>query len=64
MKNLMHDLCMVKRFSDTVRYIDGQLTLSNTNFEEEIPNIYPPLHLTLSRACAIIERTRCGQTYF
>ena len=39
MKNLMHDnLCMAKRFSDTVRYIDDLLTLNNSNFEEEIPN--------------------------
>ena len=49
MKNLMHDnLCMAKRFSDTVRYIDDLLTLNNSNFEEEIPNIYPP-KLTLKR---------------
>ena len=49
MKNLMHDnLCMAKRFSDTVRYIDDLLTLNNSNFEEEIPNIYPP-ELTLKR---------------
>ena len=47
MKNLMRDsLCMAKRFSDTVRYIDDLLTLNNSNFEEEIPNIYPP-ELTL-----------------
>ena len=49
MKNLMSDnLCMAKRFSDTVRYIDDLLTLNNSNFEEEIPNIYPP-ELTLKR---------------
>ena len=49
MKNLMHDnLCMAKQFSDTVRYIDDLLTLNNSNFEEEIPNIYPP-ELTLKR---------------
>ena len=49
MKNLMHDnMCMAKRFSDTVRYIDELLTLNNSNFEEEIPNIYPP-ELTLKR---------------
>ena len=43
MKNLMRDnLCMAKRFSDTVRYIDDLLTLNNSNFEEEIPNVYPP----------------------
>ena len=46
MKNLMHDnLCMAKRFSNTVRYmymyIDDLLTLNNSHFEEEIPNIYP-----------------------
>ena len=42
MKNLMHDnLCMAKRCSDTVRYIDDLLTLNNSTFEEEIPNIYP-----------------------
>ena len=30
-ENLMHDnLCMVKRFSNTVRYIDDLLTLNNT----------------------------------
>ena len=41
-KNLMRDnLCMAKRFSNTVRYID------NSHFEE-IPNIYPP-ELTLKR---------------
>ena len=40
MKKLMHDnLCMAKQFSDTVRYIDDLLTLNNSNFEEEIPNI-------------------------
>ena len=40
MKNLMRDnLCMAKQFSDTVRYIDDLLTLNNSNFNEEIPNI-------------------------
>ena len=42
------NLCMAKRFSDTVRYIDDLLTLNNSNFDEEIPNIYPP-ELTLKR---------------
>ena len=43
MKNLMcNNLCMAKRFSDTIRYIDDLLTLNNSNFEEETPNIYPP----------------------
>ena len=47
MKNLMCDkLCMAKPFSYTVRYIDDLLTLNSSNFEEEIPNIYPP-ELTL-----------------
>ena len=42
------NLCMTKWFSVTVRYIDDLLTLNNSNFEEEIPNIYPP-ELTLKR---------------
>ena len=42
------NLCMAKRFSNTVRYIDDLLTLNNSHFEEEIPNIYPP-ELTLKR---------------
>ena len=49
MKNLMRDnLCMAKQFSNTVRYIDDLLTLNNSNFEEEITNIYPS-ELTLKR---------------
>ena len=49
MINLMCDnLCMAKQFRDTVRYIDDLLTLNNSNFEDEIPNIYPP-ELTLKR---------------
>ena len=40
MKNLMRDnLCMAKRFSNTLRYIDDLLTLDNSHFEEEITNI-------------------------
>ena len=51
MKNLMRDnLCMAKRFSNTVRYIDDLLTLNNSHFEEEIPNIYPS-ELTLKKTC-------------
>ena len=54
MKGLMRDnLCIVKRFSDTVRYIDDLLTLNNKSFEEEIINIYPP-ELTLKPPCVII----------
>ena len=49
MKNLMRDnLCMAKRFSNTVRYIDDLLTLNNSHFEEEILNIYLS-ELTLKR---------------
>ena len=49
MKNVMRDnLCMAKKFGNTVRYIDDLLTLNNNNFEEEIPNIYPS-ELTLKR---------------
>ena len=49
MKGLMRDnLCIAKRFSDTVRYIDDLLTLNNNSFEEEIINIYPP-ELTLKK---------------
>ena len=44
------NLCMAKRFSNTVRYIDDLplLVLDNSNFEEEIPNIYAP-ELTFKR---------------
>ena len=42
------NLCMAKKFGNTVRYIDDLLTLNNNTFEEEIPNIYPP-ELTLKR---------------
>ena len=49
MKRLMRDnLCIAKRFSDTVRYIDDLLTLNNNSFEEEIINIYTP-ELTLKK---------------
>ena len=53
MKNLMCDnLCMAKKFGNTVRYIDDLLTLNINNFEEEIPNIYPS-ELTLKRTSRI-----------
>ena len=42
------NLGMVKRFYNTVRYIDDLLALNNKKFEEEIVNIYPP-ELTLKR---------------
>ena len=39
-------VCLDKRFTDTVRYIDDLLTLSNNKFNSEMSNIYPP-ELTL-----------------
>ena len=49
MKTLMKDnLCVAKKFNDTVRYIDDLLTVNNSKFEKEICNIYPP-ELTLKR---------------
>ena len=37
----LYNLCMAKQFSNTViiRYIDDLLTLNNSHFEKEIPNI-------------------------
>ena len=47
MKILMKkNLCVVKKFNDTIRYIDDLLTVNNSKFEKEICNIYPP-ELTL-----------------
>ena len=49
MKNLMKkNLCVAKKFNDTIRYIDDLLTVNNSKFEKEICNIYPP-ELTLKR---------------
>ena len=49
MKNLMKkNLCVAKKFNDTIRYIDDLLTVNNSKFEREICNIYPP-QLTLKR---------------
>ena len=51
MKILMKkNLCVAKKFNDTIRYIDALLTVNNYNskFEKEICNIYPP-ELTLKR---------------
>ena len=42
------NLRLAKKFSNTVRYIDDLLTLNNSNFVNEIPNIYPP-ELVLKR---------------
>ena len=42
------NLRLAKKFSNTVRYIDDLLTLNNSNFANEIPNIYPP-ELVLKR---------------
>ena len=46
---LKTNLCLAKRFADTVRYIDDLLTLNNNTFNSEMSNIYPP-ELTLKRA--------------
>ena len=49
MKILMKkNLCVAKKFIDTIRYIDDLLTVNNSKFEKEICNIYPP-ELTLKR---------------
>ena len=45
---LKTNLCLAKRFADTVRYIDDLLTLNNNKFNSEMSNIYPP-ELTLKR---------------
>ena len=50
MKNLMKlDYGKALRFNFTVRYIDDLLTLNNTLFVSEIPNIYHPQELVLNR---------------
>ena len=49
MKILMKkNICVAKKFNDTIRYIDDLLTVNNSKFEKEICNIYPP-ELTLKR---------------
>ena len=45
---LKTNLCLAKRFADTIRYIDDLLALNNTKFNSEMSNIYPP-ELTLKR---------------
>ena len=42
------NLRLAKKFSNAVRYTDDLLTLNNSNFANEIPNIYPP-ELVLKR---------------
>ena len=42
------NLCLAKRFADTVRYIDDLLTLNNPNFNSEMSNTHSP-ELTLKR---------------
>ena len=39
---LKTNLCLAKRFIDTVRYIDDLLTLNNNKFNSVMSNIYPP----------------------
>ena len=31
------NLCVAKKFNDTIRYIDDLLTVNNSKFEKEIP---------------------------
>ena len=45
---LKTNLCLAKRFTDTVRYIVDLLTLNNSKFNSEMYNIYPP-ELTLKQ---------------
>ena len=45
---LKTNLCLVKCFADTVRYIDDLVAPSNSNFNSQMSNIYPP-ELTLKR---------------
>ena len=44
------NLCVAKKFNDTIKYIDALINVNNYNskFEKEICNIYPP-ELTLKR---------------
>ena len=39
---LTTNLCLAKRFTGTVRYIDVLLTLNNNKFNAEMSNINPP----------------------
>ena len=57
MKGLIKtNINFAKRFSTTVRYIDDLLTLNNTRFQDEIPNIYLA-ELILKRMNALKCRT-------
>ena len=57
------NLCMAKRFCNTVRYIDDLLALNNNKkFEEEIVNIYPP-ELTLKRTTESDTTLGCFDKY-
>ena len=33
------NLCVVKKFNDSIRYIDDLLTVNNSKFEKEIPYV-------------------------
>ena len=58
MKILMKkNLCVAKKFNDTIRYIDDLLTVNNSKFEKEICNIYHP-ELTLKG------RVSCNKSIF
>ena len=45
---LKTNLCLAKRFADTVRHIDDLFTLNNSKFNSETSNSYPP-ELTLKQ---------------
>ena len=45
---LKTNLCLIKCFGDTVRYIDDLVATSNSKFNSQMSNIYPP-ELTLKR---------------
>ena len=45
---LKTNLCLVKCFGDTVRYIDDLVATSNSKFNSQMSNIYHP-ELTLKR---------------
>ena len=45
---LKTNLCLVKCFADTVRYIDDLVATSNSKFNSQMSNIYHP-ELTLKR---------------
>ena len=56
MKDMLKtDIPKAKKFSNTMRYIDNLLSLNNTGFYQEIPNIYPP-QLILKKTTETVDR--------